>query len=91
MTRIRFTEPQLALFKRAHPDADLESLIDVTFEFDRKGRLVDCFGTVEGAADPAFNDNPWLSTLCNLARERLAKLPASGAATIVQFPGASNA
>ena len=46
-TKIRFTEPQIALVMRAHPNCNLERLTELSFEFDRAGKIVDCLGTIK--------------------------------------------
>ena len=38
--KIRFTEPQIALVMRAHPNCNLDRLTELSFEFDRAGRLL---------------------------------------------------
>ena len=54
-TKIRFTEPQIALMMRAHPNYNLE----LSFAFDQTGKIIDCIGTKdseniapEGGAKP---------------------------------------
>jgi hypothetical protein len=46
-TKIRFTEPQIALLMRAHPDCNLDRLTELSFEFDLAGRIIDCIGTIK--------------------------------------------
>jgi hypothetical protein len=46
-TKIRFTEPQIALVMRAHPNCNLDRLSELSFEFDRAGKIIDCIGTVK--------------------------------------------
>jgi hypothetical protein len=41
-TKIRFTEPQIALVMRAHPNCNLDHLIELSFEFDQAGKIIDC-------------------------------------------------
>jgi hypothetical protein len=48
--KIRFTEPQIALVMRAHPNCNLDRLAEVSFEFDQGGKLVDCIGTIRNDA-----------------------------------------
>ena len=52
-TKIRFTEPQISLVMRAHPNCNLDSLTEVCFEFDQAGMVIDCFGKIKdgGNAD----------------------------------------
>jgi hypothetical protein len=45
-TKIRFTEPQIALLMRAHPDCNLDRLTELSFEFDQAGEIIDCTGTI---------------------------------------------
>jgi hypothetical protein len=33
--KIRFTEPQIALLMRAHPNCNLDHLTELSFEFDQ--------------------------------------------------------
>jgi hypothetical protein len=35
--KIRFTEPQIALVMRAHPNCNLDYLTELSFEFDQAG------------------------------------------------------
>jgi hypothetical protein len=44
-TKIRFTETQIALLMRAHPNCNLDRLTELSFEFDQAGKVVDCIGT----------------------------------------------
>jgi len=83
--KVRFTRSQLEMFQRAHPDADLEGLLDVAFEFDRRGNLVDAQGTVQGGGEPRFLGNPWLARLAAAARSRFARRPADGEAAVVSL------
>ena len=46
-TKIRFTEPQIALVMRAHPNCNLDRLSEVSFEFDQAGKIIDCIGTIK--------------------------------------------
>jgi hypothetical protein len=45
--KIRFTEPQIALVMRAHPNCNLERLTELLFEFDLAGKIIDCLGTIK--------------------------------------------
>jgi hypothetical protein len=38
-TPLRFTEPQIALVMRAHPNWNLDRVTEVSFEFDQAGIL----------------------------------------------------
>src|SRR4249920_3077437 len=44
---IRFTEPQIALVMRAHPNCNLDRLAELSFEFDQAGKIIDCTGTIK--------------------------------------------
>jgi hypothetical protein len=46
-TKIRFTEPQIALVMRAHPNCNLDHLTELSFEFDQAGEIIDCIGTIK--------------------------------------------
>jgi hypothetical protein len=46
-TKIRFTEPQIALLTRAHPNCNLDHLTELCFEFDQAGKVIDCIGTIK--------------------------------------------
>jgi hypothetical protein len=35
--KVRFTEPQIALLMRAHPNCNLDRLTEPSFEFDQAG------------------------------------------------------
>jgi hypothetical protein len=54
-TKIRFTEPQIELLMRAHPNCNLDHLTELTFEFDHNGEIVDCIG-----AGPVEVGSLWL-------------------------------
>src|SRR5262245_2038484 len=41
-TKIRFTEPQIALVMRAYPNCNLDYLTELSFEFDQAGKVIDC-------------------------------------------------
>jgi hypothetical protein len=45
--KIRFTEPQIALVMRAHPNCNLDRLAELSFEFDQAGKIIDCTGTIK--------------------------------------------
>jgi|SRR5262245_50895253 len=47
-TEIRFTEPQIALMMRAHPNCNLDHLTELSFEFDQAGKVIDCIGMLKG-------------------------------------------
>jgi len=46
-TKIRFTEPQIALVMRAHPSSNVDRLTELCFEFDHAGKIIDCVGTIK--------------------------------------------
>src|SRR5258708_37209485 len=46
-TKIRFTEPQIALVMCAHPNRNLDRLTELSFEFDQAGEIIDCTGTIK--------------------------------------------
>src|SRR5262249_34876182 len=50
-TKIRFTEQQIALLMRAHPNCNLDHLTELSFEFDQVGKIVDCIGTIKDGVD----------------------------------------
>jgi hypothetical protein len=50
-TKIRFTEPQIALVMRAHPNCNLDHLTELSFEFDHRGKIIDCIGTIKDGGD----------------------------------------
>jgi hypothetical protein len=45
--KIRFTEPQIALVMRAHPNCNLDHLTELCFEFDQTGMVIDFFGKIK--------------------------------------------
>jgi hypothetical protein len=46
ITKIRFTESQIELVMRAHPNCNLDHLTEVSFEFDQAGEIIDCVGRI---------------------------------------------
>jgi hypothetical protein len=83
--KIRFTEPQIALVMRAHPNCNLDYLTEVSFEFDQAGEIVDCVGTIKAGGNIDHNyAGGGLSRLYERARRRLTARQSS--ATILQFP-----
>jgi hypothetical protein len=83
-TKIRFTEPQIALVMRAHPNCNLDHLTELSFEFDHAGRITDCIGTIKdgGSIDHDYAGSG-LARLYETARRRLTDRQAS--ATILKF------
>jgi hypothetical protein len=83
--KVRFTEPQIALVMRAHPNCNLDRLSELSFEFDRAGKIIDCIGTIKdgGNIDHDYAGSG-LARLYDKARRQLTARQAS--ATILQFP-----
>jgi hypothetical protein len=83
--KIRFTEPQIALVIRAHPNCNLDHLTELSFEFDQAGKIIDCVGAIkEGGNIDRDYAGSGLAHLYRAARRRLATRQTS--ATILQFP-----
>jgi hypothetical protein len=84
-TKIRFTEPQIALLMRAYPNCNLDRLTELTFEFDQAGKIIDCIGTINrgGNVDHDFAGSG-LARLYETARRKFTTRQTS--ATILQFP-----
>jgi len=89
-TKIRFTEPQIVLVMRAHPNCNLDRLTEVSFEFDQAGKIIDCIGTIK---DGGNIDHDYagigLAHLYETARCRFIARQIE--ATILQFPDRSRA
>jgi hypothetical protein len=83
--KIRFTEPQIALVMRAHPNCNLDHLTELAFEFDQAGKIIECIGTIKdvGNIDHDYAGSG-LARLYQTARRQLAVRQTS--ATILQFP-----
>jgi hypothetical protein len=83
--KIRFTEPQIALVMRAHPNCNLDRLAELSFEFDDAGNIIDCVGTIKNGGN-IDRDYPGsgLARLYEKARRKLADRQTS--ATILRFP-----
>ena len=83
--KIRFTEPQIALVMRAHPNCNLDRLTEVSFEFDQVGKIIDCIATIkdDGNVDHDYAGSG-LARLYETARHKFTTLQTS--ATILQFP-----
>jgi hypothetical protein len=88
-TKIRFTEPQIALVMRAHPDCNLHHLTELSFVFDETGRIVDCTGTIKhgGNIDHDYAGSG-LARLYETARRRLTARQTG--ATVLKFPDATS-
>ena len=84
-TKIRFTEPQIALVMRAHPNCNLDRLRELSFEFDQTGNIVDCVGTIKdgGNVDHDYAGSG-LARLYKTARRQLTARQTNAA--ILQFP-----
>jgi hypothetical protein len=83
--KIRFTEPQIALVMRAHPNCNLDYLIELSFEFDQTGEIIDCIGTIRDGGNIDRNyAGSGLARLYETACRQLAARHSS--ATILQFP-----
>lgn len=81
---IRFTEPQIALVMRAHPNCNLDRLAELSFEFDQAGKIIDCTATIKdgGSMDHDYAGSG-LARLYATARRQLTGRQTS--ATILQF------
>jgi hypothetical protein len=83
-TKIRFTEPQIALLMCAHPNCNLDYLTELSFEFDQAGKIIDCVGTIKdgGNIDHDYAGSG-LARLDETARRKFTTRQTS--ATILQF------
>ena len=88
-TKIRFTEPQIALVMRAHPNCNLDHLSELSFEFDQAGKIIDCIGTIKdgGNVDHDYAGSG-LARLYETARRKFTTRQTS--ATILQFPNVAS-
>jgi len=85
MTVIRFTEPQIALVMRAHPNCNLDHLTELSFEFDQAGKIIDCIGTIKDGGNTDYDyAGDGLARLYATARRQFTTRQTS--ATILQFP-----
>jgi hypothetical protein len=77
--KIGFTEPQIALVMRAHPNCNLHRLTELSFEFDQDGNIVDCIGTIKngGNIDHDYAGSGARARLYDAARRRLTARPTS--------------
>jgi hypothetical protein len=83
--KVRFTEPQIALVMRAHPDCNLDRLSELSFEFDQAGRIIDCIGTIKDGANIDHDySGSGLARLYETARRQFTTRQTS--ATILHFP-----
>ena len=84
-TKIRFTEPQIALLMRAYPNCNLDRLAELSFEFDQAGKIIDCIGTIKSGGNVGHDyAGSGLARLYETARRQFRTRQAS--ATILQFP-----
>ena len=84
-TKIGFTEPQIALMMRAHPNCNLDRLTEVSFEFDHRGKIIDCIGTMKDRENIDHHyTGSGLAHLYETARRKFTARQTS--ATILQFP-----
>jgi hypothetical protein len=84
-TKIRFTELQIALVMRAHPNCNLGHLTELSFEFDQAGEIVDCIGTIKDGGNIDYDyAGSGLAHLYKKARRQFTAR--QGTATILQFP-----
>jgi hypothetical protein len=83
--KIRFTESQIALVMRAHPNCNLDRLTELSFEFDQSGKIIDCIGRIKdgGNIDHDYCGSG-LARLYKTARRQFATRRTS--ATVLQFP-----
>ena len=84
-TKIRFTEPQIALVMRAHPNCNLDHLSELSFEFDQAGAIINCIGTIKasGKIDHDYAGSG-IARLYETARRKSTTRQTK--ATILQFP-----
>jgi hypothetical protein len=88
-TKIRFTEPQIALVMRAHPNCNLDHLTEVSFEFDQAGKIIDCIGTIGAGGSVDHNyAGRGLVRLYETARRKFTTRQTG--ATILQFLNGAN-
>jgi hypothetical protein len=84
-SKIRFTEPQIALVMRAHPSRNLDRLTELCFEFDQAGKIIGCVGTTKAGANIDHDyAGSGLALLYERARRKFTSRQTS--ATILQFP-----
>jgi hypothetical protein len=83
--KIRFTEPQIALVIRAHPNCNLDHLTELSFEFDHAGKIIDCIGTIKdgGNVDHDYAGSGLACLYEKACRQLTAR---QTGATILQFP-----
>jgi hypothetical protein len=70
---------------RAHPNCNLDRLMELCFEFDQAGNIVDCIGTIKAGVNIDHDyAGSGLARLYETARRQLTARQTS--ATILQFP-----
>ena len=84
-TKIRFTEPQIALVMRAHPNCNLDRLSELSFEFDQAGKIVDCIGMIKDGGN-IDHDYAGSGLACFYETARRIFTARQTDATILQFP-----
>jgi hypothetical protein len=85
--KIRFTEPQIALVMRAHPNCNLDHLTELSFEFDQAGTIIDCIGTIKDCGNSDYDyAGSGLARLYEMARRHFTAPQTSQ--TLLQFPNA---
>ena len=83
--KVRFTEPQIALVMRAHPNSNLDRLTELSFEFDQAGNIIDCIGTIKEGANVNYDyAGSGLARLYETARRNFTARQTRAA--IFQFP-----
>jgi hypothetical protein len=84
-TKIRFTEPQIALVMRANPHCNLGCLTELSFEFDQAGELIACNGRIRDGGN-IHHDYAGSGLACFYKTAcRLLALRQTGQ-TVLQFP-----
>jgi hypothetical protein len=83
--KMSFTEAQIALVMRAHPNCNLEHLTELSFEFDHRGKIIDCIGTIKdgGNIDHDYAGSGLARLYERACRQFTAR---QTSATILQFP-----
>jgi hypothetical protein len=83
--KIRFTEPQLALLRCAHPHCNLDQLSELAFEFDEAGKIIDCNAIIKDGGNIHHDyAGSGLARLYETARRKFRTRQTT--ATILQFP-----
>jgi hypothetical protein len=83
--KIRFTEPQIALVMRAHPNCNLGHLTELSFEFEQSGELIDCIGRIKDRGNIHHDyTGSGLARLYRMARRLMAARQTSAA--ILKLP-----